>query len=206
MEAQMNLHRMGFVLLVAVLSMVASPAWSQDAATSTAPAVEAQSQSPAAEASAPPAAEVQGQAPAAEAPEAPATEAPATEAPATEARGQAPAAEPSAQAASVVQIEDAVVCQDVVDRKPVAAGDQFAKETPKVYCFCRVVGAQAGSQITHNWYFNGALKASVKLHVGSTDFRTWSSKTLPPGGVGEWMVEILSDDGKPLENITFVVR
>jgi hypothetical protein len=201
MEARMNLHRMGFVLLVAVLSMVASPAWSQDAATSTAPAVEAQSQSPAAEASAPPAAEVQGQAPAAEAPEAPATEAPATEA-----RGQAPAAEPSAQAASVVQIEDAVVCQDVVDRKPVAAGDQFAKETPKVYCFCRVVGAQAGSQITHNWYFNGALKASVKLHVGSTDFRTWSSKTLPPGGVGEWMVEILSDDGKPLENITFVVR
>jgi hypothetical protein len=181
-------HRMGFVLLVAVLSMVASPAWSQDAATSAPPAAEVQGQAPAAEASALPASEVQGQAPA------------------TEARGQAPAAEPSAQAASVVQIEDAVVCQDVVDRKPVAAGDQFAKETPKVYCFCRVVGAQAGSQITHNWYFNGALKASVKLHVGSTDFRTWSSKTLPPGGVGEWMVEILSDDGKPLENITFVVR
>jgi hypothetical protein len=201
MEAQMNLHRMGFVLLVAVLSMVASPAWSQDAATSTAPAVEAQSQSPAAEASAPPAAEVQGQAPAAEAPEPPAAEPPATEA-----QGQAPAAEPSAQAASVIQIEDAVVCQDVVDRKPVGAGDLFARETAKVYCFCRVVGAQAGSQITHNWYFNGALKASVKLYVGSTNFRSWSSKTLPPGATGEWMVEILSDDGKPLENISFAVQ
>jgi hypothetical protein len=194
MEARMNLHRMGIVLLVAVLSMAVSPAWSQDAATSTAPAAAAQSQAPAAEASAPPAAEVQ----------APATEAP--EAPATEAQSPAPAAEPSAQAASVVQIEDAVVCQDVVDRKPVGAGDQFARETPKLYCFCRVLGAQAGSQITHNWYFNGALKASVKLHVGSTNFRTWSSKTLPPGGVGEWMVEILSDDGKPLENISFVVQ
>jgi hypothetical protein len=175
----MNLHRMGIVLLVAVLSMVVSPAWSQDAATSAAPGAEVRSEASPAEASPAPAAETQG---------------------------QATAVEASAPAASVVQIEDAVVCQDVVDRKPVGAGDQFARETPKVYCFCRVVGAQAGSQITHNWYFNGALKASVKLHVGSTNYRTWSSKTLPPGGAGEWMVEILSDDGKPLENISFAVQ
>jgi hypothetical protein len=179
MEARMNLHRMGIVLMAAVLSMVVSPAWSQDAATSAAPAAEVRSEAPPAEAS---------------------------QAPAAAAQSEAPAAEPSAPAASVVQIEDAVVCQDVVDRKPVGAGDQFAKETPKVYCFCRVVGAQAGSQITHNWYFNGALKASVKLYVGSTNFRSWSSKTLPPGATGEWMVEILSDDGKPLENISFAVQ
>lgn len=192
----MNLHRMGIVLMAAVLSMVVSPAWSQDAATSAAPAAEVRSEAPPAEASQAPAAATQSQAPAVK----------PSVAPAAAAQSEAPAAEPSAPAASVVQIEDAVVCQDVVDRKPVGAGDQFAKETPKVYCFCRVVGAQAGSQITHNWYFNGALKASVKLYVGSTDYRTWSSKTLPPGGVGEWMVEILSDDGKPLENISFAVH
>lgn len=110
------------------------------------------------------------------------------------------------EAASTVQIEDAVVCQDVVDRAPVGASDMFVRETPRVYCFSRVVGAQAGSQITHNWYYNGALKASVKLNVGSTNYRTWSSKTLQPGWEGEWMVEILSDDGKPLESIVFIIK
>jgi hypothetical protein len=115
-------------------------------------------------------------------------------------------AQQSSDAASVVQIEDAFVCQDVVDRSPVGAGDKFAKETAKVYCFCRVVGAPAGAQITHNWYYNGALKASVKLNVGSTNYRTWSSKTLQPGWVGEWMVEILGDDGSPLESIVFIIE
>ena len=68
------------------------------------------------------------------------------------------------------------------------------------------MGAEPGTQITHNWYYNGALKASVKLHVGSTNYRTWSSKTMQPGWEGEWMVEVLSDDGKPLESIIFMVK
>jgi len=108
--------------------------------------------------------------------------------------------------ASTVQIEDAVVCQDIVDRTPVGSNDMFVRETEKIYCFCRVVGAETGTQITHNWYYNGSLKASVKLNVGSSNFRTWSSKTLSPELQGEWMVEILSDDGKPLESIVFVIQ
>ncbi len=110
------------------------------------------------------------------------------------------------EASSAVQIEDAVVCQDVVDRAPVGSSDMFVRETSKVYCFCRVVGAEPGSKITHNWYYNGSLKASVKLNVGSSNFRTWSSKTLYPEWQGEWMVEILSDDGKPLESIVFMIK
>ena len=107
---------------------------------------------------------------------------------------------------SAVQIESAVVCQDVVDREPVGSGDVFAKETPKVFCFCRVVGASEDTQITHNWYYKGSLKASVKLNVRSSNWRTWSSKTLIPEFAGEWMVEILSADGTPLESIIFFVQ
>jgi len=112
----------------------------------------------------------------------------------------------AAEAVSTVQVEDAVVCQDILDRAPVGSSDMFVRETSKVFCFCRVVGAEPGSKITHNWYYNGSLKASVKLNVGSSNFRTWSSKTLYPELQGEWMVEILSDDGKPLESIVFVIK
>jgi len=107
---------------------------------------------------------------------------------------------------TAIQIESAVVCQDVVDREPVGSGDVFAKETPRVYCFCKVVGAAADTQITHNWYYKGSLKASVKLNVRSSSWRTWSSKTIIPEWDGEWMVEILSEDGSPLESIIFYIQ
>ena len=98
------------------------------------------------------------------------------------------------------------MCQDVVNRAPVGSGDVFAKEIPKVYCFTHVIGATPGTQLTHNWYYQGTLKASVKLKVGSSDFRTWSSKTMIPQWSGEWMVEILSADGKPMESIIFTLK
>jgi Na+-transporting methylmalonyl-CoA/oxaloacetate decarboxylase gamma subunit len=116
------------------------------------------------------------------------------------AQSQAPAAQPA------IQIEDAVVCQDVVDRAPVGSGEAIPKESEKIYCFTRVVGAQGETSITHNWYYKGALKASVTLAVRSPNWRTWSTKSLKPEYEGEWMVEILSEEGTPLESIIFFVR
>lgn len=118
----------------------------------------------------------------------------------------APAAEETQAAQPAIQIEDAVVCRDVVDRAPVGSGEVIAKESERVYCFTRVVGAAGDTKITHNWYYKGALKASVVLNVRSSNWRTWSSKTMAPEWVGEWMVEILSEDGTPLESIIFFVQ
>lgn len=125
--------------------------------------------------------------------------------PAQPAAADQTSAQPST-APSDVHLAEAVVCQDVVNRAPVGSGDVFAKEIPKVYCFTHVIGATPGTQLTHNWYYQGTLKASVKLKVGSSDFRTWSSKTMIPQWSGEWMVEILSADGKPMESIIFTLK
>lgn len=153
----MKVKLIGIIIMLAALTMVAAPVWSQDAE----PSAKAQ---------------------------------------------EAAETVSSDDMSSAVQIVDAVVCQDVVDRAPVGSSDMFVRETAKVFCFCRVVGAEAGTQITHNWYYNGSLKASVRLNVGSSNYRTWSSKTLSPEWQGEWMVEILSDDGKPLESIVFMIK
>ena len=116
------------------------------------------------------------------------------------------AAESVASPQAAIQIQDAVVCQDVVDRQPVGSGDVFAKESTRIFCHCRVVGAQGETRITHNWYHKGNLKASVALPVRSDNWRTWSSKTMDPTWTGEWMVEILSDQGTPLESIIFFIQ
>jgi Tfp pilus assembly protein PilE len=117
-----------------------------------------------------------------------------------------PAVEETQAAQPAIQIEDAVVCQEVVDRAPVGSSDVIAKESTKIYCYTRVVGAAGETQITHNWYYKGSLQASVVLDVRSSNWRTWSSKTMSPDRVGEWMVEILSEDGTPLESIIFFVQ
>lgn len=108
--------------------------------------------------------------------------------------------------AQEVGIDAVAISLDVVDRMPVASGEVFAREIPRLYCWSRVVGAAEETFVTHNWYHQGGLKASVQLPVRSSNWRTWSAKTMDPELTGEWMVEILSADGTPLESIIFFVQ
>ncbi len=112
----------------------------------------------------------------------------------------------NAQDKAGLTIAQSAVCQDVVDRQPVGIGDVFPKEISKLYCFTKVVGASSETTITHNWYYNGDLKASVVLPVRSPSWRTWSSKTIDPSMTGEWMVEILAADGTALDSVIFYLK
>jgi hypothetical protein len=105
-----------------------------------------------------------------------------------------------------IHIMDAVVCQDVVDRQPIGTGEVIPKDSAKIYCFTRVVGALKDTMVIHNWYYQGVLKSSVQLTVGSPNWRTWSTKALDPGMVGQWMVEVLSENGSPLGSLIFFVQ
>ena len=105
-----------------------------------------------------------------------------------------------------ITVAQAVVCQEIVDRMPVGSGDVIPAGTERVFCFTQIDGAQGETEITHNWYYQGVLKASVLLPVRNSKWRTWSSKTLLPEWTGEWMVEVLSKDGTPLESIIFFVQ
>ena len=109
-------------------------------------------------------------------------------------------------AAEEISVAEAVICQEVVDRAPVGTGDVIPAGTERVYCFTRITGAQAETEVAHNWYYQGNLKASVVLPVRNANWRTWSSKALLPEWKGEWMVEILSKEGTPLESIIFFIQ
>ena len=105
-----------------------------------------------------------------------------------------------------ITVSQAVVCREIVDRMPVGSSDVIPAGIERVYCFTRIDGAQGETEITHNWYHKGVLKASVVLPVRNRAWRTWSSKTLLPEWTGEWMVEVLAKDGTPLEGLIFFVQ
>ena len=115
-------------------------------------------------------------------------------------------AEAEEKKSSLLSIQEGVMCLDVVDRVPVGTGDIFPKEVPKLFCFTKVLGAQTPTTITHIWYHNGALESKVTLPVNSVSWRTWSSLMMTPEKAGEWMVEIVTEDGIALESIIFLIR
>ena len=107
---------------------------------------------------------------------------------------------------SSIQLDRAVICRSIEDRAPIASGSVFSDSVGQLYCFTKVVGATTDTTIIHHWYLNGKLKASVTLPVRSASWRTWSSKKITPGETGDWMVEVVTEDGNALESILFLVQ
>ena len=111
----------------------------------------------------------------------------------------------TAATAADLQVEDAAVCTDVVDRQPVDSGTSFSVSTGRLYCFTRIVGAQDPTQVVHAWYFGDEERARVTLSVGGSNWRTYSSKQLQEHEIGAWRVEVLDADGNLLETVAFDV-
>jgi hypothetical protein len=111
----------------------------------------------------------------------------------------------SAQPAASLQVLDATVSRDVIQRAPVDAGDSFPASVGRLFCFTRMVGAQSPTEVTHVWYFGDVERAQVKLSVQAAQWRTWSSKIIQPHEVGQWFVDVIGPGGKVLQTLQFKV-
>jgi hypothetical protein len=126
---------------------------------------------------------------------------PAQAAPAAQ-PGTTPAAEPKAGGPAVA---DAKLGTAVVDREPEGVADSFKSDVGKVYCWTKVTGAE-GTDIAHVWYKGDEKMAEVKLAVKYPSMRTWSAKTIPADGTGDWRVDVVAADGTILQSLAFKVE
>ena len=111
-------------------------------------------------------------------------------------------AEPKAGGAAVA---DAKLGTGVVDREPQGVAESFKSDVGKVYCWTKVTGAE-GTDITHAWYKGDEKMGDVKLVVKYPSMRTWSAKTIPADGTGDWRVDVIAADGTVLKSLTFTVE
>ncbi len=109
----------------------------------------------------------------------------------------------TAAIAADLQVEDAVVCADVVDRQPVDSAASFGASVGRLYGFTRIVGAEDPTQVVHAWYFGDEERARVTLAVNGSNWRTYSSKVIQAHEIGAWRVEVLDADGNTLDTIQF---
>jgi uncharacterized Zn finger protein len=110
-----------------------------------------------------------------------------------------------AQEAEAVEVAEAVICQDVVDREPIDVGDSFEVTVGKLFCFTKIVGAQEEIEIAHVWYHGDVERARVNLSVRGASWRTYSSKIVQPHEIGDWHVDIIGPDDEVLETVEFEI-
>lgn len=107
------------------------------------------------------------------------------------------------EASGYLEVTDAAICEDVVDRTPVAAGTSFSVSVGRLYCFTKIVGAQTPTTVTHIWYFGDTERARIELKVGAASWRTKSSKIIRTHEFGSWHVDVIDADGNVLRTLQF---
>ena len=93
----------------------------------------------------------------------------------------------------------------VENREPIDKIGQLSNDKERIYFFTEIKG-MTGRTITHRWEHGGDVKAEVAFKVGSNRWRIWSSKTLQPQWLGEWIVTVVDDAGNTLveESMAYV--
>jgi len=135
--------------------------------------------------------------------EAPKAEAPKAEAKKDEAKpAEAPAATAEGGDFSVL---DAKVGTGIDNLMPVGESSSFKTDVGKVWFWTKVSGTE-GQEITHAWYKGEEKMSEVKLPMKFGTMRTWSYKSIPTDGAGDWRVDVVSPSGTVLKSVAFKVE
>ena len=118
---------------------------------------------------------------------------------------QAPPAAPAAQAPGL-SVARAALAARIADREPQETAESFAPTIQTVYYFTEVHGAENPTSITHRWSYKDEVMAEVKLPVGGSPWRTWSSKTIQPEWTGTWKVEAVTETGQVVSSKIFTIQ
>ena len=107
--------------------------------------------------------------------------------------------------ARTVQVENAAIGEDVVNREVVSQGASFSTSVGKLYCFSKIANIDSHTNVVHAWYYGSEERARVSLNVSPPAWRTYSSKVIQAHEIGVWRVEILDQSGNLLDTVRFQV-
>ena len=110
-----------------------------------------------------------------------------------------------AQMQDKIEVADAAICKDVVDREAVDVGTRFPNSVQRLYCYTKIVGADQPTEIVHVWNYGDVERARITLSVKSSNWRTFSSKVIQAHEIGAWHVDVLDTAGNLLKTINFEV-
>ena len=102
-----------------------------------------------------------------------------------------------------IEVREGVMTTAVEDRAPVDDVEVFPAADGQLYCYTKITGATAPTEIVHLWYRGEELMSRVVLPVRSESWRTWSTKQFLPDWQGDWKVEVRDSQGVLLKTLKF---
>jgi len=109
------------------------------------------------------------------------------------------------QESGVLTLEDAVMCEEIKDRKPVNKTIVFSIASRRAVCFTSFSKVPDKVIIFHNWYKYDKLIAKVRLRLQPPQWSSFSSIPLKEKDKGPWRVEVIDPKGKLLRVLRFSV-
>lgn len=89
----------------------------------------------------------------------------------------------------------------VLDREPTDEISAISPDTERVFFFTELRNMD-GTTVTHRWSLNGTVMAEVSFNVRASRWRVHSSKTLLPEWRGDWVVDVVDENGVVVETRT----
>jgi len=108
--------------------------------------------------------------------------------------------------AATLIVAESAVCTGISDRQPDGTASEFSQDVPKIYYWTRINGAQDEETVKHVWYHGDTVIGEISLNIKTPSFRTWSSKTVYPGLVGEMSVAVVDLSGNVLKRDEFTIK
>ncbi len=99
-------------------------------------------------------------------------------------------------------VERAALTASVVDREPQGRVKQLTNDRDRIFYFTDVRGMM-GETLIHRWELNGEVVVEVALAIGGPRWRTFSTKQLDPGTLGDWTVSAVDASGRVLSSDGF---
>lgn len=87
----------------------------------------------------------------------------------------------------------------VLDREPVDNLTSIDSSTDNVFFFTEFRNME-GTSATHRWIYNNEVKFELAFKIRGSRWRVYSQKTLPKEWLGDWKVEVVSEDGTVIES------
>ena len=103
------------------------------------------------------------------------------------------------------QLAQAVICEEVKDRKPRYTAVAFSIGKGRVYCYTDFEPVTKQTHIYHNWFRRDTLTARVKLTVKPPRWSTFSYISLRKTDKGPWRLEITNAEGDVLHTLRFSI-
>jgi len=101
-------------------------------------------------------------------------------------------------------VDRSALTSAIFDREPLDALEEVPRDIGKVFYFTEVSG-MPGETVRHRWEYGGEVIAEVPFEIGSTRWRTYSSKDVDPSRPGQWSVSTVDASGRVLDTRQFTV-